>query len=206
MDEEKIVTTRRKKKNGKPEKQSAKMELFDWIQCVVSALVTGILLFVFVGRVVNVRGTSMYDTLNNNDKVICSKLFYTPKQGDIVVFRPENTGLFDYSLVKRIIAVGGQTVDIDFTQGIVYVDGQALQEPYTYEPTWKQEDFSGPITVPEGKLFVMGDNRNGSTDSRSSAVGLIDQRDIIGKVYWLILPGANMNGVKDTGRIGSVYR
>ncbi len=201
--------------DGLPEQETAeerkkidksRMELYDWLQCLVSALVVGILLFVFAGRVVNVRGTSMYDTLNNGDKVICSKLFYTPKRGDIVVFRPENDHVFDYSLVKRIVAVGGQTVSIDFAAGVVYVDGQALDEPYTFAPTTSPEDFTDPVTVPQGKLFVMGDNRNASTDSRSNLVGLVDERDVIGKVLWIIFPGKNEQDRRDFGRLGSAYR
>jgi signal peptidase I len=116
-----------------------------------------------------------------------------------------NGDTFDHSLVKRIIAVEGQTVDIDFDAGVVYVDGEALDEPYTYEPTFTREDFEGPVTVPEGCVFVMGDNRNGSTDSRDSRVGFAETRDIIGKVYIVIYPGQDMQGVRSWSRIGSVY-
>ncbi|MBQ8975214.1 MAG: signal peptidase I, partial [Oscillospiraceae bacterium] len=146
------ITKQEENSAGKEKKQSAKMELYDWVQCIVSALVVGILLFVFVGRVVNVRGESMYSTLKDGDKVICSKLFYSPKQGDIVVFRPENNDVFDYSLVKRIVAVEGQTLDIDFDSGTVYIDGEEVYEPYIFEQTYDDEDFTGPMTVPEGKL------------------------------------------------------
>lgn len=94
-------------------------------------------------------------------------------------------------IVKRVIAVEGQTIDIDFDKGVVYVDGVALDEPYIYEPTYKQLDFSGPVTVPEGCVFVMGDNRNGSTDSRYSVLGCIDTRLIQGRVYLTVFPLKN---------------
>ncbi len=153
-------------------------------------------------RIVNVDGLSMYPTLQHADKIITSDLFYSPEVGDIVVVQTDTYG--QDPLVKRIIAVGGQTVDIDFELGIVYVDGVALDEPYVNSLTLEREDFSGPITIPEGYLFLMGDNRNRSTDSRSNMVGLVDERCIIGKVYFILFPGAD-NGARDWSRIGSVY-
>lgn len=182
---------------------SGGMELYDWVQCIVTALIFGILLFVFILRVVSVVGTSMYPTLCNGDRIITSNLFYTPKAGDIVVVKKSSFG--DEPIVKRVIATAGQTVDIDFTTGTVYVDGAALDEPYTAAPTLSQEDFEGPVTVPEGCVFLMGDNRNDSTDSRSSRIGMVDTRCIIGKVYLIIFPGENKSGVRQFSRIGSAY-
>ncbi|MGM9522044.1 MAG: signal peptidase I [Oscillospiraceae bacterium] len=173
------------------------------MQCIVAALVIGILFFMFVARVVNVEGSSMFPTLHNSDKIITSNLFYKPKAGDVVVVQTDTYG--SDPLVKRIIATAGQTVDIDFDAGIVYVDGEALDEPYTNSLTLVQEDFTGPVTVPEGCLFLMGDNRNYSTDSRSNMVGMVDERCVIGKVYLIIIPSANEDGSRDWGRIGSIY-
>lgn len=181
---------------------SAKLELYDWVQCVVTALVAGIFIFMFIARVVSVEGSSMYPTLHNTDKIITSKLFYTPQQGDIVVFQTSVYG--SEPLVKRVIATEGQTVNIDFNAGIVYVDGEALDEPYVNAPTYEREDFEGELTVPEGYLFLMGDNRNASTDSRSDMVGLVDKRSIIGKVYLIAIPGSS-DEAREWNRIGSVY-
>ncbi len=165
---------------------AGRREIYDWIQCVVAALVFCVLLFSFVVRLVEVVGSSMYPTLENGDKMVVSNLFYTPEQRDIIVFRKES--FREEPLVKRVIAVGGQTVDIDFDAGVVYVDGEALYEPYTAELTYNQLDFYGPVTVPEGYLFVMGDNRNDSWDSRYSEIGLVDERYVIGRVYMTVLP------------------
>lgn len=196
------ANTERKEKVAR--KKAEKMELYDWMQCIVIALVLGILIFVFVGRVVGIAGNSMYPTLHNLDKVITTNVFYTPEQGDIVVFQTDSYG--EESLVKRVIAVGGQTVDINFDTGIVYVDDVPLDEAYTAELTYSREDFTGPVTVPEGYLFVMGDNRNASTDSRSSLVGLVSEDWIIGKVHFIILPGGTEDSPMDFSRIGSVYK
>lgn len=193
--------TQSPKKNE--DKKDGGLELFDWVQSIVSALIVGILLFMFVGRIIVVDGTSMLPTLHHTDKIITSNLFYEPENGDIVVL---HTPAFkNEPLVKRIIATEGQTVDIDFDAGIVYVDGTALVEPYTYTLTTVREDFYGPVTVPENCVFVMGDNRNGSTDSRNAAVGMVDERCILGKVLCIALPGKDEIFPREWSRIGSVY-
>ena len=183
--------------------RGSKLEIYDWIQCIVVALVFGILIFMHCFRIVNVDGLSMYPTLYHTDKIITSNLFYSPEAGDIVVVQTDTYG--PEPLVKRIIATGGQTIDIDFDEGIVYVDGVALDEPYINSPTMEQEDFEGPLTIPDGYLFLMGDNRNRSTDSRSDMVGLVDERCVIGKVYFILVPGADESGHRDWSRIGSMY-
>lgn len=166
--------------------EAGRIDAYEWIQCVVVALLICVLMFSFFVRLVDVIGPSMNPTLENGDKMVVSNLFYEPKQGDIIIFRKDS--FRKEQLVKRVIAVGGQTVSIDFDAGIVYVDGQALDEPYTAEPTHEQLDFSGTVTVPEGSVFVMGDNRNDSYDSRYSQIGCVDRRYIVGRVYITILP------------------
>ncbi|NCA68472.1 MAG: signal peptidase I [Clostridia bacterium] len=144
-----------------------------------------VLLFLFAFKYVTVDGTSMLDTLEDGQKLIITDLV-SYDQGDIVVIcEPGN----EKPLVKRIIAVGGQTVDIDFANWTVSVDGVALDEPYVryiYGASMKAYGFSGHIIVPEGTVFVMGDNRNGSTDSR--VLGCIDKRNILGKVIYRVFP------------------
>lgn len=156
--------------------------------------------------VVVVDGTSMTNTLQNGDYLlVLSNVFYRePKYGDIVVARKDT---FDNGapIVKRVIATEGQTVDIDFEAGIVYVDGVALDEPYTRTATNIQEGMSFPLTVSEGCVFVMGDNRNGSRDSRYPGIGLIDKREIRGKVIFLFLPGRDdTTNQRDFRRIGVI--
>ncbi|SHH51448.1 signal peptidase I [Sporobacter termitidis DSM 10068] len=196
------------KDTGKPtgggDAVASRMELYDWVQCIVTAVLCGILIFVFIGRIDGIKGPSMMQTLQDGDRVILSNLFFTPKYGDIVFVKTEAYG--DTPIVKRVIATGGQTIDIDFTQGVVYVDGKALQEDYTNTPTTLREDFSGPVTIPDGYVFVMGDNRNDSLDSRSGAVGLVDTRQILGKVLFVLIPGINTDGTRHWDRIGSVYK
>ena len=175
-----------KQKKTTEKTQQQKTDAFDWVQCVVTALLTCILLFIFVGRTVGVVGPSMESTLFEGDRLIISNLFYTPKQGDIVILRKDT--FKDEAIVKRVIAVGGQTVNIDFDEGVVYVDGRALVEDYINEPTYRPLDFDDEITVPEGSVFVLGDNRNRSNDSRDERIGCVDVRYIIGKAIWRITP------------------
>jgi signal peptidase I len=163
-----------------------RMEIYDWLQCIVYALVVCVLVFVFFFRTIDVVGHSMEPTLQEGDKLIVSNLFYTPKYGDIVVLRKESFG--EQAIVKRVIATEGQTVDIDFEQGIVYVDGVALDEPYIAEKTTRPLDFTGEVTVPEGCVFVMGDNRNKSNDSRDDKIGMVDVRYIIGRELIRVFP------------------
>ena len=171
---------------NKQKKEDSENEVLDWLQCIVSAIVVCILLFTFAFRVVSVVGSSMVPTLENSDRLIVSNLFYQPKYGDIVVLR--KLTFKDEAIIKRVIATEGQTVDIDFDAGVVYVDGRALEEPYTNSQTNDPEDFEEPVTVPEGCVFVMGDNRNRSTDSRTDSIGCVDLRYIIGKAYFRLTP------------------
>lgn len=192
-------------KNALTDKSArVRMELYDWLQCIVTAVICGLLIFVFVGRTISVDGISMMQTLKNNDRVVLSNLFYTPRNEDIIVFQTNSDDLHA-PLVKRIIAIAGQTVYIDFNNGNVFVDGVLLnEERYINEITSRQDDFYGSVTVPEGFVFVMGDNRNNSTDSRSNSVGLIDTRQILGKVMFVLIPGTDDDGGRDWSRFGLV--
>jgi len=184
--------------------KKVRMELYDWIQCVVTALICGVLIFVFVGRTIGVDGISMMQTLQDHDRVIMSNLLYTPKNGDIIVFRSPNETFHDTPLVKRVIATAGQTIDINFESGDVYVDGILRNEPFTNTMTTSKHDFEGQITIPDGYVFVMGDNRNSSTDSRDNKVGLVDTRYILGKVLFVLIPGAGADGERDWSRFGLI--
>ena len=154
-------------------------------------LLAGILLaLLLLFRIVIVSGPSMNDTLIEGDYLLLlSNIFYTePQSGDIIVASKDSFKNGE-PIIKRVIATEGQQVDIDFEQGIVYVDGVALQEPYTLTPTNLEEGISFPIVVEEGCVFVMGDNRNMSKDSRNPEIGLIDNREVLGKAIVLIFPG-----------------
>ncbi len=162
------------------------VDILDWYDALVFALAVLVLLFAFCARIVVVSGSSMNDTLTDGDRLLVQSTFYTPQRGDVVVV----DGYINYGkpLVKRVIAKGGDTVDIDTDAGLVYVNGEALGEPYTPEGTLSAGDVTFPLTVPEGTLFLMGDNRQHSTDSRSSSIGFIDERDILGKVLLRLYP------------------
>ncbi len=178
-----------KKLHEATEKKKASEEkdnIFDWIECVVFALVFCILIFTFLTRTVGVVGSSMVPTLEDKERLLISNIAYTPKYGDIVILRKDTYA--SYPLVKRVIATEGQTIDINFDEGIVYVDNEPLQEDYTASLTYVREDFTEPVTVPEGCVFVMGDNRNKSTDSRTAEIGCVDTRYILGRVFMRITP------------------
>ncbi len=180
-------TTKIEKKDAKKGKSSFHLSVYDMVSIVMSAFIIIAVVFTFVFRLVGVSGYSMTDTLQDNDWLLTvNKQSY--ERGDIVVITEPN--YFDEPLIKRVIAKGGETVNIDFTTGTVYVDGVALQEPYTREDYIlpKLDDIEFPYTVPEGHIFCMGDNRNGSTDSRSNLIGPLDERYVLGKAVIRILP------------------
>ena len=180
--------------------------LLMYLHDLVYLLAGLILVFLLLFRVVVVSGTSMNNTLLDGDYLLLlSSTFYqNPKYGDIIVASKDS---YDNGspIVKRVIATEGQKVDIDFDKGIVYVDGKALDEPYTLTPTTTYEGVDFPLTVNEGCLFVMGDNRDGSKDSRHPEIGLVDKREVLGKVFFLFLPGTNYGEFsQDFGRIGVI--
>lgn len=192
-------------------------EAYQCLYDLVRLLAVITLVFVFFFRLNGVEGSSMYPTLVNGDYLVLESnfLYRTPKQGDIVVLNTPPFSEREELIVKRVIAVGGQTVDIDFDAGIVYVDGQPLEEDYIFEPTHLSFDSFGkamdyPVTVPEGSLFVMGDNRNHSEDSRFADVGCVDNDAVLGKVLFVVFPGQQTNeygavsGGRNWRRLGAV--
>ena len=181
---------------------------YELLHDLVYILAAVTLVFVFVVRLVGVSGNSMYPTLCSGDLLILESHLFSgvPQTGDIVVMRVPY--FEEEPIIKRVIATGGQTVDIDFVQGVVYVDGEALTEPYINEPTHRDFGPMGldyPVTVPDGCLFVLGDNRNASDDSRFSMVGMVDERNVLGKALWIVLPGADaVTQEREFGRIGGL--
>lgn len=171
---------------------TAVREFYDWIESGITAVVCVILIFTFFGRLVGVDGESMLPTLEHGNRLVATHFLYEPANGDIVVVTKPNPR--NEPLIKRVVAVGGQTLDLDFESNSVYVNGEKIDEPYIYEPmepdSWT--DFTFPLTIPEGHVFVMGDNRNNSWDSRWEDVGIIDERHILGKVLYRVLPYDNI--------------
>lgn len=186
MDENSNNTIQQCDETKEEQKPGLAGELYEWAQALVYSVVFVVILFTFFVRIIGVDGVSMIPTLQHSDKIVVSNMFYTPKQGDIIVLRKKS--FLEEPLVKRIIATEGQTVDIDFISHNVYVDGVRLDEPYINAPTTREGDVSFPLKVPEGYVFVLGDNRNNSADSRISTLGVIDERYILGRVIFRVYP------------------
>ena len=178
--------------NEKKETLTWQKQVLSYLHDLVYLLAAVMLIFLLCFRVVVVSGTSMNNTLLNGDYLLLlgNTFYHNPSYGDIIVASKDS---FDNGapIVKRVIATEGQKVDIDFHAGIVYVDDKPLDEPYTLTPTSHYEGVNFPLIVEEGCLFVMGDNRNDSKDSRHPSIGLIDRREVLGKVIFLFLPGTN---------------
>lgn len=174
--------------------KSSWLDIYNALSDVVACLIFVTLLFVFAVRLVGVVGPSMYPTLHDGDKLtLLSNFLYEPEVGDIVVLRAID---FDEEpIVKRVIAEEGQTIDINFDTGEVFVDGQLLDEPYINDPTTRAEGMQFPLTVPDNCIFVMGDNRLHSTDSRDPSIGCVDKRYVLGKALQIILPFDRFGGV-----------
>ena len=190
--------------NVKKQRESGK-DFYEWVQALVCSVLAVVVLFTFVIRMIGVDGHSMVPTLQDRDRllVLNSMLYDDYKYGDIVILR--KSSFLTEPIVKRVIATEGQTVDIDFSTGSVYVDGGLLKEDYINELTFTEEGTKFPLTVPEGSIFVMGDNRNHSNDSRDSRLGTVDSRYVIGKAVVLAFPGPDIvMGKRDYSRIGVI--
>lgn len=186
-----------------------RQSLFEWLELLAVVLVIIVTLFTFVVSVVGVDGSSMYPTLHDRDLMLVQRIAYTPRQGDVIVLRKDHT-FGDQALVKRVIATGGQTVYIDYDNNTITVDGEILEEPYlNYEyddmygsdymadkvdldPQYVNQEF----TVPEGCIFVCGDNRNHSSDSRVAQLGMVDERYVIGRVLLVFFPFSDFGWVR----------
>ena len=202
-DESEIDPDETVKKIENRKKRTALQAVYDYLEVFCYALATMMVLFLFVFRLVTVDGDSMRATLTNGDKLIISNLFYTPETGDIVVINPENHGDADEPIIKRVIATEGQKVRIDYENWTVYVDGKKLDEPYIVEmmniekQRWGSDTpmdgtnvpkYKNEFTVGANKVFVMGDNRNNSKDSRSREYGEMGVNRILGKVIFRLTP------------------
>ena len=195
-------------KNKQEQKPDAEPSVLEYLHDVVYILALILVVFTFCMRVVIVSGSSMFSTLVDGDylllinRPLCGEL----ERGDIVVASMDRFKGGE-PIVKRVIATEGQTVDIDFRAGIVYVDGAALEEDYIYTPTHLSEGMEFPLVVEEGCLFLMGDNRGDSRDSRAPEIGLVDEREILGRAVFLMLPGTGRGEYtveQDFGRIGGL--
>lgn len=195
-----------KKQDTPQEKLSWKQSLMLYLHDGVYLLTVVLILFLLVFRIIVVSGDSMRRTLVDGDYLLLlNNVFYhEPKQGDVIVISKKS---FDNgaAIVKRVIATEGQTVDIDFEEGIVYVDGEALQEPYINNPTNHNLGTHFPLTVAEGCIFVLGDNRAVSRDSRDPVIGQVDKREVLGKALYLFLPGMDKGrSDRDFDRTGAI--
>ena len=190
---------------GEKQQRDGGRDLYDWVQALVCSVLAVVVVFTFVIRLIGVDGHSMVPSLQDGDRllVLNSMLYGDYQYGDVVVLRKES--FLEEPIVKRVIATEGQIVDIDFLTGSVYVDGVLLKEDYINELTFTEEGMAFPLVVPEGSIFVMGDNRNHSNDSRDSRLGTVDTRYVIGRAVLLAFPGPDsVTWERDFGRIGPV--
>lgn len=184
---------------GKTKKAGAgafAVNCYEWMEALITSLAIVAVVFSFVLRIVNVSGPSMLPNLHSDDRVLLYSNFYRPRQGDVVVIT--HTQSIREPIIKRVIALEHQTVDIDFQLGTVSVDGRPLDESAYIRNgiTTQPSDFQFPLTVPDGCVFVLGDNRPVSNDSRSGDVGMVDMHLILGKAEWIVYPFDRFGKVK----------
>ena len=207
QEEERMKVSGPRKKNKKEqEKLGWKKSTVLYLHDLIYLLTILLLIFLLFFRVIVVSGDSMKMTLLDGDYLLLlSNHFYRdPQQGDIVVIS-KKTYDDGAPIVKRIIATEGQIVDIDFDNGIVYVDGTPLDEPYINNLTTNSKGMPFPLLVEENCVFVLGDNRNVSKDSRSPDIGLIDKREILGRAMYLYYPGTDGGEYpQDFNRVGEI--
>ncbi len=198
---------KKKDDKSKPADETREQSLFRDARDILVILAVFMVVYILFFRVVVVVGGSMFDTLVDGDRLllISNVIYQNPKAGDVIVASKDSFRNGE-CIVKRVIATEGQTVDIDFVNGIVYVDGVALEEDYIYSATNKPVHcVQFPFTVAEDCVFVMGDNRGVSLDSRSTDIGQIDKREILGKAIFLLFPGDHEGEVeRDLSRIGGI--
>lgn len=177
--------------------------LFDYLEILVFSLCAVFLIFTFGVRLCSVSGPSMETTLSDSDKLLISDTFYTPERGDIIVFHQTISDekspyyhQFNETIIKRVIGVGGDHVKINFTTAEIFVNGEKIDEPYLPD-SFSYRYYSGiaEYDVPEGQLFVLGDNRNNSTDSRSGIIGFVDERQVLGRVLCRVFPMSGFGAV-----------
>ncbi len=195
-----------KMENNIEKNKSVSKEILEWFESLCVALFVVILVFTFILKQVSVYGASMEPTLTGysesnssqiGDRLIINRFLYEPEINDIVVVKAQNLNGGE-NIIKRVIATEGQKVDIDFEEGTVSVDGEIRNEPFIkeitkYEP---QGGFEYPVEVPDECVFVLGDNRNNSTDSRDPLVGMVNKKDIMGKAILRIFPLDRMSTLK----------
>lgn len=187
----------KKDKKERTLKEKLIISFYENVSMIAVGAVAVMLIFTFGFRVSGIEGTSMLPTLEDGDRVVLTAYDGNPQKGQVIISVQPNA--FGKPVVKRIIATENQTVDIDFTEGKVYVDGILLSEPYINNLTINSDDVAFPVTVPEGHVFVMGDNRQGSTDSRSTKIGFIDENYILGVVKYRMV-----NIDDETGEISRI--
>mgnify|MGYP002410330462 FL=1 len=169
-------------------------ELYEWVESALFAVIVMLTIFTFFVRPATVDGSSMVPTLHNAERLVLQQIGYTdPQYGDIVVV--DRSQSEEPPIVKRVIGKGGDTIYINFETHEVWRNDELLDEPYINEPTTNQFDIQFPVEVPQGSIFVMGDNRNHSLDSRSSEIGMVDLRCVMGKAIYRFFPFNKIGGI-----------